>query len=158
MTELIRKGFIHPSISPYGTSVLFMNKKDGTLRMCIDYRALNKLTIRNRYPLPLFKDLMNSLQGARYFTKIDLRSGYHQIRVAEADIPKTAFRSRYGHFEFRVLPFGLTNAPATFMNLMNDVFCLLLDRCVVVYLDDILIYSKTEQEHLEHLRQVLTLL
>jgi len=158
LTELLKKGFIRPSVSPYGAPVLFVHKKEGTLRLCVDYRALNKITIKNRYPLPRVEDLTDRLTGAKYFTKIDLYSGYHQVRIREEDVPKTAFRTRYGHFEFLVLPFGLTNAPATFMTLMNDIFREFLDKFVVVYLDDILVYSKTKEEHYKHLHQVLNTL
>ncbi|GJT25897.1 putative nucleotidyltransferase, ribonuclease H [Tanacetum coccineum] len=158
LQELQDKGFIRPSHSPWGAPVLFVKKKDGSFRMCIDYRELNKLTVKNRYPLPRIDDLFDQLQGARYFSKIDLRSGYHQLRVHEEDIPKTAFRTRYGHFEFTVMPFGLTNAPAVFMDLMNRVCKLYLDKFVIVFIDDILIYSKTKEEHEDHLRLVLELL
>ncbi|GKF07180.1 putative reverse transcriptase domain-containing protein, partial [Tanacetum coccineum] len=143
LKELQDKGFIRPSSSPWGAPVMFVKKKDGTFRMCIDYRELNKLTIKNRYPLPRIDDLFDQLQGSQYFSKIDLRFGYHQLRVHEDDIPKTAFRTRYGHFEFTVMPFGLTNAPAVFMDLMNRVCRPYLDKFVLVFIDDILIYSKT---------------
>jgi len=155
LQELADAGFIQPSKSPFGAPVLFVKKKDGTMRMCVDYRQLNQITIKNRYALPRTDELFDRLQGARFFTKIDLRSGYHQIRIHESDISKTAFRTRYGHFEFRVLPFGLTNAPATFMRLMNDIFRDMLDECVIVFLDDILIFSKTLDEHRRHVRAAL---
>ncbi|GJR44839.1 putative reverse transcriptase domain-containing protein [Tanacetum coccineum] len=149
LKELQDKGFIRPSSSPWGAPVLFVKKKDGSFRMCIDYRELNKLTVKNRYPLPRIDDLFDQLQGSQFFSKIDLRSGYHQLRVHEDDIPKTAFRTRYGHFEFTVMPFGLTNAPAIFMDLMNRVCRPYLDKFVIVFIDDILIYSKTQEEHVE---------
>ncbi|GJW52704.1 putative reverse transcriptase domain-containing protein [Tanacetum coccineum] len=158
LQELQDKGFIRPSHSPWGAPVLFVKKKDGSFRMCIDYRELNKITIKNRYPLPRIDDLFDQLQGACYFSKIDLRSGYHQLRVHEDDIPKTAFRTRYGHFEFTVMPFGLTNAPAVFMDLMNWVCKPYLDKFVIVFIDDILIYSKTKEEHEVYLKLVLELL
>ncbi|GJT39265.1 reverse transcriptase domain-containing protein [Tanacetum coccineum] len=158
LEELQEKGFIRPSSSPWGAPVLFVKKKDGAMRMCIDYRELNKLTIKNRYPLPRIDDLFDQLQGACCFSKIDLRSGYHQLRVHENDIPKTAFRTRYGHFEFTVMPFGLTNAPAIFMDLMNRVCKPYLDKFVIVFIDDILIYSKSEKDHEHHLRTILDLL
>ncbi|GJX09146.1 putative nucleotidyltransferase, ribonuclease H [Tanacetum coccineum] len=135
-----------------------MKKKDGSFRMCIDYRELNKLTVKNRYPLPRIDDLFDQLQGSRFLSKIDLRSGYHQLRVHKDDIPKTAFRTRYGHFEFTIIPFGLTNAPAVFVDLMNRVCRPYLDKFVIVFIDDILIYCKTREEHVEHLRLVLELL
>ncbi|KAI3819610.1 hypothetical protein L1987_13451 [Smallanthus sonchifolius] len=158
LQELSDKGFIRPSHSPWGAPVLFVKKKDGSFRMCIDYRELNKLTIKNRYPLPRIDNLFDQLQGSTCFSKIDLRSGYHQLRVQEDDIPKTAFRTRYGHYEFMVMPFGLTNAPAVFMDLMNRVCKPYLDKFVIVLIDDILIYSKTKADHEEHLRLVLDLL
>ena len=149
------KGFIRPSTSPWGSPVLFAKKKDKTLRLCIDYRQLNRVTIKNRYPLPRIDDLFDQLRGARVYSKIDLRTGYHQLRVREADIPKTTFRMRYGRFKFTVMPFGLTNAPTTFMDLMHRVFHPYFDRFVVVFMDDILIYSETEEDHEDHLRVVL---
>ncbi|KAA0040402.1 pol protein [Cucumis melo var. makuwa] len=155
LQELLDKGFIRPSVSPWGAPVLFVKKKDGSMRLCIDYRELNKVTVKNRYPLPRIDDLFDQLQGATVFSKIDLRSGYHQLRIKDGDVPKTAFRSRYGHYEFIVMSFGLTNAPTVFMDLMNRVFREFLDTFVIVFIDDILIYSKTEAEHEEHLRIVL---
>jgi hypothetical protein len=145
--ELQQSGFVRPSSSPWGALVLFVKKKDGSMRMCVDYRALNEVTIKNKYPLPRIDDLFDQLKGAKYFSKIDLRSGYHQLKIKESDIPKTAFVTRYGQFEFTVMSFGLTNAPAYFMNLMNKVFTDELDKFVVVFIDDILIYSKSAQEH-----------
>ncbi|GJY80945.1 putative ribonuclease H-like domain-containing protein [Tanacetum coccineum] len=147
LQELQDKGFIRPSHSPWGAPVLFVKKKDGSMRMCIDYRELNKLTVKNRYPLPRIDDLFSQLQRVRYFSKIDLRSGYHRLRVHEDDIPKTAFRTRYGHFKFTVMPFRLTNEPAVFMDLMNRVCKPYLDKFVIVFIDDILIYSKTKEDH-----------
>ncbi|WVZ49543.1 hypothetical protein U9M48_000890 [Paspalum notatum var. saurae] len=153
--ELLGKGFIRPSSSPWAFPVLFVDKKDGTRRMCVDYRALNDVTIKNKYPLPRIDDLFDQLQGACVFSKTDLRSGYHQMKIRPSDIPKTAFITRFGLYEYTVMSFGLTNAPAYFMNLMNKVFMEYLDKFVVVFIDDILIYSKTEEEHEEHLRLVL---
>ncbi|KAA3461755.1 DNA/RNA polymerases superfamily protein [Gossypium australe] len=155
--ELLDRGFIRPSVSPWGASVLFVKKKDESMRMCIDYRQLNKLTIKNKYPLPRIDDLFDQLKGASVFSKIDLRSGYHQLQVKEADIHKTTFRTRYGHYKFLVMQFGLTNAPAAFMDMMNRVFQPYLDRFVVVFIDDIPVYSRSE-EHDSHLRVVLQIL
>ncbi|GJW93695.1 putative reverse transcriptase domain-containing protein, partial [Tanacetum coccineum] len=156
--ELLEKGFIHPISSSWGAPVLFVKKKDGSFRMCIDYRELNKLTVKNRYPLPRIDDLFIQLQGSSVYSKIVLRSGYHQLRIKEEDIPITAFRTRYGHFEFQVMPFGLTNAPAVFMDLMNRVCKPYLDKFVIVFIDDILVYSKDEEEHGKHLNIILELL
>ncbi|GJY84533.1 putative reverse transcriptase domain-containing protein [Tanacetum coccineum] len=153
--ELQDKGFIRPSSSPWGAPVLFVKKKDGSFRMCIDYKELNKLTVKNHYPLPRIDDLFDQLQGSQFFLKIDLRSGYHQLRVHKDNIPKTTFRTRYEHFKFTVMPFGLTNAPAVFMDLMNRVCRQYLGNFVIVFIDDILIYSKTQEEHVEHLRHVI---
>ena len=158
LDQLLSNGFIRPSTSPFGAPVLFVKKKDGSLRMCIDYRGLNMLTVKNRYPLPRCDELFDRIRGAKYFSKLDLRSGYHQVRIHPDDIPKTAFRTRYGHFEFLVLPFGLTNAPATFMHMMNSIFRPYLDKFVIVFLDDILIYSRSLAEHRRHVRQALDLL
>ncbi|GJR02568.1 putative reverse transcriptase domain-containing protein [Tanacetum coccineum] len=158
LQELLEKGFIRPSSSPQGAPVLFVKKKDGSFRMCIDYRELNKLTFKNRYPLPRIDDLFNQLQGLSMYSKIDLRSGYHQLRIKEEDIPITAFRTRYGHFEFQVMPFGLTNAPTVFMDSMNRVCKPYLDNFVIVFTDDILVYSKDKEEHEKHLKIILELL
>ncbi|XP_070795472.1 uncharacterized protein, partial [Pituophis catenifer annectens] len=151
----LARGFIRPSTSPLSAPVLFVKKKTGDLRLCCDYRRLNAITVRNRYPLPLIPELMERLREASIFTKLDLRGAYNLVRVREGDEWKTAFGTRYGHFEYTVMPFGLTNAPAVFQHLMNDVFRDMLDRFVVIYLDDILIYSRTPESHLQHVRQVL---
>ena len=153
--ELLDKGFIRPSTSPWGALVLFAKKKDKTLRLCVDYRQLNRVTIKNRYSLPRIDDLFDQLRGAQVYSKIDFRTGYHQLRVRETDIPKTEFKTRYGHFKFTVMPFGLTNALAAFIDLMHRVFQPYLDQFVVVYVDDILIYSKIEEEHEDYLRIIL---
>ena len=154
LDELLTVGFIRPAKAPYGAPVLFQKKKNGTLRLCIDYRDLNKVTIRNKYPLPIISDLFDQLHGVKYFTKLDLRSGYYQVRIAEGDESKTTCITRYGAFEFLVMPFGLTNALATFCMLMNQVFHEYLDQFVVVYLDDIVVYSTTLEEHKMHLELV----
>nr|GEV70536.1 putative reverse transcriptase domain-containing protein [Tanacetum cinerariifolium]GEV70973.1 putative reverse transcriptase domain-containing protein [Tanacetum cinerariifolium] len=158
LKEHADKGFIRPNSSHWGAPVLFVKKKDGSFRMCIDYRELNKLTVKNHYPLPRIDDLFDQLQGPSVYSKIDLRSGYHQLRVREEYIPKIAFRTRYGHYEFEVMPFGLTNAPTVFMDLMNWVCKPYLDKFVIVFIDDILIYSKSKQKHEEHLKLILELL
>ncbi|GBG92422.1 hypothetical protein CBR_g55359 [Chara braunii] len=155
LEELLRLGFIKPSNSLWGAPVLFARKVDGTLRLCIDYRGLNRYTVKNSYPMPRADELFDRLADNRFFKKIDLRSGYHQIRVAPEDQPNTAFRSRFGHYEFTVMPFGLTNAPATFQTAMNDIFRGILEEYVFVYLDDMLVYSRTLEDHIRHLRDVL---
>jgi hypothetical protein len=154
LEKLLTKGYIKPSKSPYGAPILFVHKKDGTLRMCVDYKAFNKATVKNRYPLPHIDDLFDRLSGAKVLSRIDLRSGYYQIRIAEGDEKKTACRTRYGSYEFLVMPFGLTNALATFCTLKNDIFREWLDDFVVVYIDDILIYSNSLEKHAEHLHKV----
>ena len=145
---------IQPSRAPFGAPVLFQKKHDGSLRMCVDYRALNKVTIKNKYLIPLAVELFDRLAKARYFTKLNLGSGYWQVRIAEGDEAKTTCVTRYGSYEFLVMPFGLTNAPATFCNLMNDVLFDYLDAFVVVYLDDIVVYNQTLKEHEMHLKKV----
>jgi hypothetical protein len=150
LTELQEVGYICPSSSPWGAPVLFVQKKDGSQRMCVDYRSLNGVTVKNKYRLPNIDDLFDQMSGARVFSKIDLRSGYHQMKIRPSDIPKTDFSTRYGLYEFTVMSFGLTDAPAYFMDLMNKVFMEYLDRFVVVFIDDILIYSKSDIDHEEH--------
>ncbi|GKB92863.1 putative reverse transcriptase domain-containing protein [Tanacetum coccineum] len=158
LQELSDRGFIRPSTSPWGDPVLFVKKKDGSFRMCIDYRELNKITVKNRYPLPRIDDLFDQHQGLSVYSKIDLRSGYHQLRVRDEDIPKTAFRTRNRHYEFQVMPFGLTNVPPVFMDVMNRVYKPYLDKFVIVFIDDILIYSRNKEEHANHLKIILELL
>ncbi|XP_069145670.1 uncharacterized protein [Solanum lycopersicum] len=158
LQDLLSKGFIRPSVSPLGAPMLFVKKKDGSMPMCIDYRQLNKVTIKNKYPIPRIDDLFDQLQGSSVSSKIDLRSGNHQLKVRAEDITKTAFRTRYGHYEFLVMSFGLTNDLAAFMDLMNGVFRPYLDSFVIVFIDDILIYSRTKEEHEHHLRIVLGIL
>ena len=156
--DLLEKRFIRPSASPWGAPVLLVKKKDGSSRLCVDYRQLNKLTIKNKYPLPIIDDLLDQLRGAGVFSKIDLQSGYHQILVKPEDVQKTTFRSRYGHYEYVVMPFGVTNAPTIFMDCMNRIFRPWLDKFVVVFIDDILIYSKNREDHEQHLCVVLGVL
>jgi hypothetical protein len=153
--EMLEKGFIHPSSSPWGAPVIFVPKKDGTQRLCMDYCALNEVTVKNKYALPRIDDLFDQLCDACVFSKIDLRLGYHQLKIRECDIPKTAFISRYSLYEYTVISFGLTNALTYFIYLMNKVFMQYLDKFVVVFIDDILVYSRSEEEHEEHLRLAL---
>ena len=153
--ELLEKGYIRPNTSPWATLVLFVEKKGGSKRMCIDYRALNEVTIKNKYPMHIIEVLFDKLRRVSVFLKINLRLGYHQLRIRPSDIPKTAFITKYGLYEFTVMSFGLTNAPAFFMNLMNSVFMDYLDKFVVVFIDDILVYSQSEEEHADHLKMVL---
>jgi hypothetical protein len=156
LNELLKKGLIHPCSSSWGCPAIFMKKKDQSLRMCVDCHPLNVVTIKNKYPLSRIDILFDQLSKAKVFSKIDLRSGYYQIKIHPEDIPKTAFLTRYRLYEYIVMSFGLTNVPAHFMYLMNLVFMLELNKFVVVFIDDILIYSKNEEEHAEHLRVVLT--
>ena len=155
LDEMLQKGYIHPRSSPWGSPAIFVDKKDGSLRMCVHYRQLNDVTIKNKYTLPRIDDLFYQLNGAKVFSKIDLRTGYHQLKIKKEDIPKTAFTTQYGLKEYTVMSFGLTNAPAFFMHMMYKVFMDILDKFVVVFIDDILIYSKGEEEHKGHLRAVL---
>jgi hypothetical protein len=155
LNELLDKGCICPSSSPWGCPALFVKKKDQSLRLCVDYRPLNAITIKNKYPLPHIDILFDQLVSARVFSKVDLRLGYHQIKIRPEDVPKTAFSTRYGLYEYLIMSFGLTNAPAHFMYLMNFVFMSELDKFVVVFIDNILIYSKSEEEHAQHLRVIL---
>jgi hypothetical protein len=153
--ELLEKGFNRPSSSPWGAPVIFVPKKDGTQRLCVDYRALNEIAVKNKYPLLRIDDLFDQLRGACVFSKINLQLGYHQLKIQECDIPKTAFVSRYGLYEYTVISFGLTNAPAYFMYLMNKVFMEYLDKFIMVFIDDILVYSRSEEKNEEHLRLAL---
>jgi hypothetical protein len=155
LQELLDKGYICPSASPWGAPVIFVPKKDGTQRMCVDYRSLNEITIKKKYPLPRIDDLFDQLKGSCVFSKIGLRSGYHQLKIRATDVPKTTFITQCGLYEYTVMSFGLTNPLAYFMYLMNKVFMEYLDKFVVVFIDDILIFSKNEEEHVEHLHLVL---
>jgi hypothetical protein len=156
--QLLQLGLIEESAHPFSAPVLLVEKKDGTLRMVVDYRRLNAATIKNNAPLPRLDETLDELAGAKYFTSLDLHSGYHQLRIADEDVPKTSFKTHMGQFQFNVLPFGLSNAPATFQAAMNKIFAKYLHKFVVIYLDDIMIYSRTEKEHLQHLRQVFQLI
>jgi hypothetical protein len=155
LQDLLDKGFIYPSASPWGYLALFVKKKDNSLRLCVDYRPLNVVTIKNKYPLPRIDILFDQLAGVKVFSKIDLLSGYHQIKIKPSDVPKIAFSTRYGLYEYLVMSFGLTNAPAYFMYLINLVFMPELDKFIMVFIDDILIYSKTEEDHANHIRVIL---
>jgi len=156
LAEALERGWIRESSSPAGALILFVPKKGGELRLCVDYRGLNHLTVKNRYPLPLMGELMDRLSKAKRYTKLDLRNAYHRIHIREGDEWKTAFRTRYGHFEYQVMPFGLANTPVTFQVYINRVLAGLVDVTCIVYLDDILIYSDDPTMHRQHVAEVLS--
>ena len=155
LQELINKGFVRPSHSSWGAPILFVRKKDRSLRLWIDYWGLNQVTIKNKYPLPRIDDLLDQLVEAAVFSKIDLRSGYHQLKIKKEDVPKTVFQTRYGHYEFLVMSFGLTNAPAAIMDIITTVFADCIDKFVIVSIDDILVYLRTNENHVRHLEMIL---
>ena len=155
LDEYLSRGWIRHSKSPAGAPILFAKKKDGSMRLCVDYRGLNKITVKNRHPLPLINESLDRLAKAKFYTKLDVKEAYHRVRIQEGDEWKTAFRTRYGHFEYTVMPFGLTNAPAQFQAYIHQVLAGLVDVTCIVYLDDILIFSETEDEHVGHVKEVL---